>query len=303
MKNVYISVLTFNDNPVTWDCLESLEKLKKDNFNLSVVVVDNASIDKFYAKKEYTNFNLTILRNEKNLGFSGGQNKGIKFAIENGADFVNILNNDTIVDPNLITELLNGFNDNVAIVVPKIYFAKGHEYHKDRYKKDELGKVIWYAGGFVDWNNIFGKHRGVDEIDKGQYDTQKETELATGCCMVVSRQAIEKVGVFDDKFFLYYEDGDLCMRIKKAGFKIMFVPKGKLWHLNAASTGGSGSALQDYYISRNRMLFGFRYASLRVKLALFRESIKIFQSGRPWQKTGIKDFYLNKFGKGSYKNE
>ena len=300
MKNVYISMLTFNDNLVTWDCLDSLEKLKKDNINLFVIVVDNASADKFYAKKDYANFNLTILRNEENLGFSGGQNEGIKFAVENGADFVNILNNDTIVDSNLITELLKGFKDNVGVVVPKIYFAKGHEYHKDRYSKENLGKVIWYAGGFVDWDNIFGKHRGVDEVDKGQYDAQEETELATGCCMMLSREVIEKIGVFDDKFFLYYEDGDLCVRIKKAGFKIMFAPKGILWHINAAATGGSGSPLQDYYISRNRMLFGLRYASFQVKLALFRESIKILRSGRPWQKIGVKDFYLNKFGKGSY---
>src|SRR3989344_360711 len=108
------------------------------------------------------------------------------------------------------------------------------------------------------------------------------------------------VGMFDDKYFLYYEDADLSMRIKKKGFKIVYVPSSIIWHKNAGSAGGSGSMLQDYYITRNRLLFGFRYAPFRSKLALFRESLSLLFRGRQWQKCGVIDFYLGKLGRGSY---
>ena len=116
---------------------------------------------------------------------------------------------------------------------------------------------------------------------------------------MISREIFEKVGMFDENFFLYYEDADLSMRLKKQGFKIIYEPKAILWHKNAVATG-SGSPLQDYYITRNRLVFGFRYAKPRVKVALFRESLKILINGRKWQKTGVRDFYLRKLGSGSY---
>lgn len=301
MPKIFINLITFNDNVSTNECLESLEKLNKKAFELYVVVVDNGSKEKFEIDKEYKNFNLKILYSTKNLGFSGGQNFGIKYALGEMADYIVVLNNDVIADENLIIELLNSFNSlEVGVVCPKIYFAKGYEFHKDRYENKDLGKVFWYAGGLIDWKNVFGKHRGVDEIDKGQFDQREETEVATGCCMMVRRDVFEKTGLFNENFFLYYEDADLSMRILKQGFKIIYEPKAILWHKNAAATG-SGSPLQDYYITRNRLIFGFKYAKKRVKLALFRESLKILLNGRKWQKIGVRDFYLKKFNKGSYK--
>jgi len=300
MPKIFINLITFNDNVSTNECLESLEKLNKKGFELYVVVVDNCSKEKFEIDKEYKNFNLKILYSTKNLGFSGGQNLGIKYALGETADYIVVLNNDVITDENLIIELLSSFNSlEVGVVCPKIYFAKGYEFHKDRYENKDLGKVFWYAGGLIDWKNVFGTHRGVDEIDSGQFDQKEETQVATGCCMMVSREVFEKTGLFDENFFLYYEDADLSMRIKKKGFKIIYEPKAILWHKNAAATG-SGSPLQDYYITRNRLVFGFRYAKPRVKLALFKESFKILLNGRQWQKIGIRDFYLKKLGSGSY---
>lgn len=299
MPKVFISLITFNDDKSTRECLDSLEKLNKKNFELAVVVIDNASKEKFEAAKEYKNFDLKILTSSENLGFSGGQNLGIKYALDSDADFVLVLNNDVVVDENLIIELLNAFDESIGIVSPKIYFASGFEYHKDRYKENERSKVFWYAGGEIDWKNIIGKHRGVDEVDKGQYEVKQETEVGTGCCMLVKRKVLESVGIFDEKFFLYYEDADLSVRVRKKGFKILYVPKAVLWHKNAAATG-LGSSLQDYYITRNRLVFGFRYASARVKLALFKESLKLSLKGRKWQRIGVRDFYLRRFGKGSF---
>jgi GT2 family glycosyltransferase len=212
-----------------------------------------------------------------------------------------ILNNDTTVDPELFMSLckqLEEKEDTVA-TVPKIYFSIGQEFHKDRYGKKDLGKVLWYAGGKMDWKNLVGYHVGVDEVDNGQFDTVSETEFATGACVMIKMKVLEKSGVFDERYFLYYEDNDLCMRLKKYG-RILFVPDAVVWHDNAGSTGGSGSALQDYFISRNRLLFGMKYAPIRTKIALVKESLRHLVYGREWQKKGIRDFYLRKFGKGSY---
>lgn len=154
----------------------------------------------------------------------------------------------------------------------------------------------------MDWKNVLGRHRGVDEVDSGQFDTTEETDFATGCCMLFSSAGIQKIGLFDEKYFLYYEDSDLNERMKRRNFKILYAPKAVLWHKNAGSTGGSGSTLHDYYISRNRMLFGMRYAPWRSKFALFKESIRLLARGRVWQKAGIRDYYKGRFGKGSYRS-
>ncbi len=301
MNKVFVVILNYKGHKDTEDLLESLKMINKKSFYLNVVLVDNFPQDPIKLdEKKYKELNLKIIYNKVNLGFSGGNNVGIKYSLENGADYILILNNDTYVDKNFIEELLESFsNELVGVVVPKIYFAKGFEFH-DRYKKEDLGKVIWYAGGGIDWKNVLGFHRGVDEVDKGQYDLTEETELASGCCLMLKKEILEKVKGYNEDYFLYYEDADLSMRIKKLGSKIIYNPNAIIWHKNAQSSGGSGSNLQDYYISRNRMLFGLKYASLRAKIALIRESLRILVGGRKWQKIGIKDYYFNKLGKGSY---
>jgi len=310
MKHVVVSLLNYNGKKNTLDCLESLKNVKRDNFKLTIVVVDNASTDgslkeiqnaKF--KMQNHNLKVEIIGNKMNLGFSGGHNVTIRYGLENEADYVLILNNDTYVDENFLEELLKVAEEDskIGILIPKIYFAPGFEYHKDRYSKNEIGKVFWYAGGKMDWANVVGHHRGVDEVDEGQFDKTEETELATGCCMLIKKEVFKNVGLFDDKYFLYYEDSDLSIRAKSKGFKIVYVPNSIIWHKNARSAGGSGSKLQDYYITRSRLLFGFRYAPIRSKFALFRESLGILFRGRQWQKKGVLDFYKGTLGKGSFK--
>ncbi len=297
MQKVFVIILNFNGNKDTQECLESLGKVNlSKEITLNVVVVDNGS------KVQFKAGNVKVIRSEENLGFAEGNNVGIKYALKNGADYILILNNDTFVDKNFLEELLKvaDRDEKIGISVPKIYFAPGFEFHKNRYSNKDLGKVFWYAGGESDWKNVIGHHRGVDEVDHGQYDKIMETQFASGCCMFIKKAVFDKVGLFDNKYFLYYEDADLSIRAKKKGFKVIYVPKSIIWHKNAGSAGGSGSKLHDYYITRNRLLFGFRYAPLRSKLALFRESLRVMLSGRFWQKRGVLDFYLNRLGKGSF---
>ncbi len=303
MKNILISILNFNSRKETFNCLNSIKKIKTENFKISVLLINNGSKEKLTIKEDFINpIPLKLIENISNLGFAGGHNISFKYAIKNNFDYILILNNDVELNINFLKEMVSAIksDSDIGIVVPKIYFSPGFEYHKDRYVRDEIGRVFWYAGGKFDWNNIVGLHRGVDEVDIGQYNKREETDYATGCCMLLKTEALKKSGLFDEKYFLYYEDGDLSLRIKRCGYKIIYEPNAIVYHNNASSSGGSGSNLQDYYITRNRMMFGLKYAPLRAKFALIKESAKILTKGRNWQKKAIIDFYIKKFGKGSF---
>lgn len=302
MTKIFIIILNFNGWQNTIKCLSSIKKLNaQKNIKVEPLVVDNASSDDSVKEIKGKFPELLIIGNQINLGFTGGCNEGIRLALKNGADFVMLLNNDTIVHKDLVKNLLGTFeHDAVGAVVPKIYFEAGFEFHKNRYKDSEKGKVIWYAGGKMDWDNLIGKNIGVDQVDQGQFDVRMETDLATGCCFILRSDVLKNAGMLDDRYFLYYEDADFSERLKRAGYKIIYEPNAIVWHKNAESSGGSGSDLQDYYITRNRLLFGMSYAPMRTKFALFRESFNLIRIGRPWQKRGIRDFYLRRFGRGAF---
>lgn len=312
MLKVFVVILNWNRPKDTLECVESVRRLRVEGYKINVVIVDNAStdesVDKFNKLKGNSRhvtgrkYKLEVLKNEENLGFAGGNNVGIEYSLKHGADFVLILNNDTRVHPDLMVrfiEVAKRISD-FGAASPKIYFEKGFEFHKARYKKSDMGRILWYAGGEIDWDNVYGKTRGVDEVDKDLYNKIEDTDFATGTCMFISRKALEDVGLFDKKYFMYYEDTDLSVRIKKSAFKILYVPQAIVWH-KVAQSSGIGSELNDYFITRNRLLFGFRFARFRTKLALFRESLKLFLKGRKWQKIGVKDFYTGNFEKGSWR--
>src|SRR3990167_7036409 len=291
-----IVILNFNGLDDTLSCLDSVRKLKSDNIFLETIVVDNFSSDGSQEALPKIN-DIAVVQNQDNLGYAGGNNVGIKYAIRRRADAILILNNDTIVDQKLILNFVTVLTQG-DLISPKIYFAKGFEFHKSRYASKDLGKVIWSAGGEIDWANVLGKHLGVDDVDRGQFKVRKQITFATGACMLVRRGVFEKIGYFDEKYFLYLEDMDFCVRAKNAGFKIIFEPSAVLWHKNASSSGGSGSILQDYFITRNRLLFAFKFASIRTKFALFRQILGQIRS--PIKRKALADFLTFNFGKGSY---
>jgi len=301
MKKIAIVILHFANQRQTSECLTSVKKLDVHGLKVEAFIVNNSSReDLSRLKKNFHDF--IFLDPGKNLGYATGNNLGIREALGNKADFVFIVNNDTILEKDLLLELVKAadLNKKAGILGPKIYFAPGYEFHKERYKKEDQGKVIWYVGGVIDWQNIVASHRGVDEVDYGQYDTSLETDFVSGCAMFVKKEVFEKIGIFDERFFLYWEDVDFCQRAKRAGYKVVFIPQAKLWHANAGSSQ-VGGPLHDYYMTRNRLLFGMKFANFRTKLALLKQSWQILLQGRRWQKIGVRDFYLGKFGQGSLK--
>jgi len=304
MTQIAIIILNWNKPELTLDTVNSVLKINHRNFNYQIFLVDNGSSDdslNIFQKKFKDNIRVTIIRNDTNLGFVGGNNTAIKHILKQDFNAVLLLNNDVLVDPDFL-ENLNKNLSKYSLLAPKIYFAPGFEYHHDRYTKKEQGHVIWFAGGQIDWNNIYGSHIGVDEVDKGQRDQINNTvDFLTGCCLLVKREVFEKIGFLDNQFFMYLEDADFCQRAKINGFKIAYIPSSKIWHINSGSSKIGGD-LQTYFLTRNRLLFGFRYAKFRTKLALIKESfLQLINPKIPkWQKTGIIDFYTKKFGKGSW---
>jgi len=295
-----IIILHYLKKDLTSQCLESVKRLDKKGFELQTVVVNNSpEEDLLDAEKNFKE--VEFLETEKNLGFTGGNNLGIRYALKNQADFIMLLNNDTLIDQSALVQLIKvaSLIDQSGILGPKIYFAPGYEYHQEKYRPEDQGKVIWYAGGVIDWKNILASHRGVDEVDRGQYNRLMDTGFVSGCSMLVKKEVFEKIGLLDERYFLYLEDLDFCQRAKRGGFKILYVPEAKIWHFNAGSSE-VGGPLHDYFFTRNRMFFGMKYASARAKIALLRESVRLLRNGREWQKRGILDFYLRKFGRGTW---
>ena len=301
MVKVSVIILSWNRKNDTLETIKSLAKSNINNFFMEINVVDNGSIDGSCEELKKLGNKIRLIKNSENLGFAEGNNVGIRDALKRGFDYIALLNDDTFVDQNLIKNILLEHKkyQKAGAISPKIYFAKGFEFHK-KYKDSELGKVIWYAGGDIDWDNIYGSNHGVDEVDQGQLDKVRETDFATGCFVMYKAKALKEVGLYDKRFFAYMEDADHAQRLKKFGWKVLYSPKGWLWH-KVSQSSGIGSELNDYYLTRNRMIFGMSYAKMRTKFALFRESIKLFFNGRKWQKIGVRDFYLGRLGKGSWK--
>jgi hypothetical protein len=192
IPKIGVIVLSYNGKKDTLQTLESLLDSNIQGFRMEIVVVDNGSKDgTSEAIENKTIPNVKLIRNAKNLGFTGGNNVGIRYCLKRGYDYIALINNDTIVDENLIRNILREHQSNkeYGAISPKIYFAKGFEFHK-KYKESELGKVIWYAGGDIDWGNVYGSNHGVDEVDKGQFDKGDETPFFTGCFVMFKSHAL-----------------------------------------------------------------------------------------------------------------
>ena len=255
-----IITVSFNKKAVS-QLVESLTNQADKNFKLYIVDTSGNN-DSF---PELTS-SMKVLK-RSNEGYAYAVNEGIKEAMKDALDKFCVINDDTFVEENFTLTVLKSIKSHPSSLIGgKIYYAPEHEYHKDRYSKKEHGKVLWYAGGKVDWAHSQPKHLGVDEVDKKQFDKIEETEFITGCLMVFDKEVVESIGLLDESYFLYYEDADYCERAKLAGLKLIYDPSIKIWHLVSQSTDGSGSKLHQRYQRKNLVKFALKYAPCRTKL-------------------------------------
>ncbi|HKI79994.1 MAG TPA: glycosyltransferase family 2 protein [Ignavibacteriaceae bacterium] len=243
LPQVSIIILNWNGSQDTMECLKSLNNVTYRN--IEIIVVDNGSkeaelrlLEDFLKGKD-----VTFIKNKTNLGFTGGNNVGIKKALSNKADFILILNNDTMVSPGFIEPLLSVFNksENAGIVAPQI------NYYNNK-------KLIWSAGGKID------KMRGSgfaisDQYERENNKIEKSVGFVSGCCMLVKREVFEVIGIFDENYFAYVEDTDLCYRTIQDGFKIFVAGNSKIYHKVSRSTIKNLTQLPLYYVTRNRLYF------------------------------------------------
>lgn len=293
---VSIIILNWNGGKDTLECVESVEKITYPNYE--VVIVDNGSTDGSWEMLKSRFHGHTLMRMEENLGFTGGANAGIKKALASGAEYVLLLNNDTVVDTEFVGELVKvAEKDNgIGALCSKIYFY------------DRPG-TIQYAGAWFNAWLGWGRLRGYNQHDDGQFDVLEETERPTGCSMMVTKEFCEKVGLLDEEYFSYAEDMDWGMRAGKAGFKIMYVPVSRVWHKESKSTGGAVTAVSLYYSVRNILRyvdknsplpFGLRFlrylSILMINLSsLFSMRIpKTLGVRRIYQ--GFRDYFQGNFG-------
>lgn len=240
---ISIIIVNYNGWKDTIECLKSLEQVKYDLFE--VVLVDNASTDESVKElrkfKKKSNLKIKLLLENNNGGFAAGNNTGIKYALATDSQYFLMLNNDTLVDQNFLEELLLPFVDSeVGATIGQIYYAGNRQ-------------MIWYAGGNVNEKYMKPSHFRFNEVEQMHISEQKEVSFATGCCICCSRKCIEKVGLWDEIYFLYEEDVDLSIRIRRSGFKIIYNSDSIIFHKVSASTSKISGGAQ-YYQIRNRLL-------------------------------------------------
>jgi GT2 family glycosyltransferase len=256
--NLHAVVVSWNGREDTLACLASLGALP-------VVCVDNGSTDGSPAAIRERFPHVELLETGVNLGFAGGNNVGIRRALERGADWVLLLNNDATMDPGLPAALARAAaaRPDAGVLACKVLFA-------------DRPDTIWYAGGRFD--TLLGYHgrtTGFGRRDDGRYDDLRDVDRATGAAMAVSRDAIARAGLLDEELFAYVEDVDWGLRIRRAGLAVVFVPDARAWHRVSASTGGAASPTSLYYDTRNTIHVCERHRPLPRGLTGLRRTVVV----------------------------
>ncbi len=259
---VYIVILHYGKLEVTQKCIDSLAIHDKD-FEEIVLINNDGSITLSKSQFSTENKKLHIINNKKNLGFAAGVNIGITYALTQKAQGIFLLNNDTVIEDGFLKKLVAVFREDerIGIAGPAIAF------HKD-------GKMLYDLGGSV--NPLIGrtKHHEVETIP-GNYmkELPKIVTYVSGCCMLIKKEVFEKVGLFDEKFFLYSEDVDFSLRAKNAGFLSAVLPSVSVYH-ELSKSAGKTSSLSVYHQTKSGVIFGKKHC----KIFLFNVAFLFLQS-------------------------
>jgi GT2 family glycosyltransferase len=291
--NPVIGIVTvlFNSSEVIQDFFKSLEEQVYKDFIL--YVVDNKSTDNsLEIVKELSQkvgFKTHVIAEQKNGGIAKGNNIGIKMAIAEGCEYIVLSNNDILLFPDTIKNLYTGLiEEKAAIAAPKILFF-------------DSGK-IWYAGGRFSKLSGLTPHKGYGEEDNGQYDIRSLFIYSPTCFCLIHKSAIDKVGFFDENYFVYFDDSDFMFRAEKLGIKKIYIPESKLYHKVSSTTGGSFSDFSLRYTYRNLTYFALKQYNLLTCFGVFSFQIIHYFFRKKWnlnnhqrkivRKAYVEGFYL-----------
>jgi GT2 family glycosyltransferase len=290
--NLKVSIIILNWNGLsdTIECLESLKKLTYPNYE--IIVVDNGSRgnDADILDDRYKDV-IKLIRSDRNCGFAGGNNLAIKWVLKNSyCDYFLLLNNDTVVHQEFLTELIKvaAGDAQIGIAGPKTYI---HDF-------PDTIQLAWFE---VDMRIGKAYHIGSLSIDKSQYDDVKQVNYLQGSCLLIKQKVIQEVGLLDDSFFCYWEETDFCLRVSRAGYKIAYVPKAKIWHKKSGALKPwyksfigrdrcTISRYESYLMTRNNFWFMKKHATKRQHCTF----LLYFFTIRFWGITGLHLVYYRR---------
>ncbi|MDD2425873.1 MAG: glycosyltransferase family 2 protein [Bacteroidales bacterium] len=294
IPEISVIILNYNGLADTQELLESLFLNSKGNFE--VLLVDNGSDTGETTTLSQKFKDITIIRTGENLGFAGGNNRGI---IKARGRYILLLNNDTLIIDDSVNKMAAFMEKNPAIgaLSPRLLY-------------NDQERTLQYAGYTrLSLITLRNKCLGMGEADRGQYMEPSATAYTHGAAMMVRREVIEKSGVMEEDYFLYYEEMDWCERIKKAGYEIWYYPGSSVIHKESRSTGKE-SAAKSYYMTRNRLMFAERHRKGIVKIfaiiyllsvapaaGVYRSLAKGRRDNARAILFGVRDFLINRYGK------
>lgn len=253
MIKLAIILVNYNGLNDTLECIQSINNSKHENAEITIIVVDNNSRtnDIKVINKQYPD--VVTIQNEINMGFAGANNIGILHALKCNCEWIMLLNNDTVIDKNMIENMLKESKE-CPIVVPLML------YYSDPEK-------IWYAGGKISKFTGNNYHYKMNKYTNSVALKKINCTFATGCCMMIHRKIFKDVGFFNDSYFMYCEDTEFSIRLNLKKYKILFTPDAVLWHKISSSSGGSMSPFSIYYCTRNRLTYLREYKAYFSKFA------------------------------------
>jgi len=263
---VTIIVLNWNNAPDTLACLESIQQLRYPAYK--ILVVDNGSTDGSDQEIQQAYPDVEFLQTGSNLGYAEGNNAGIRHATQENPDYVFVLNNDTLLDPDMLTRLVQSAESDPKVVMtgPTMYCT-------------DPADILFAAGSFVDWSAGTINHRGMFQ-PAGKFSdlkTNNPVDFIVGCGVLVRTSFIREAGVLDPDYYLNYEDVEWGVRAVKRGYQVLHVPSAVMWHKISAKLGLASPA-NTYYMTRNALLFFWRYLSgwqrWRIILGIFARTIR-----------------------------
>lgn len=299
-KKVGIILVNYNGYEDTIECIESIKKSTYRNYK--IVIVDNDSPDgsgKLLNDKYSTDQDIVVLLNEENAGFSEGNNIGLKYVEKEKLEYILLLNNDTVVEPEFLYELIEGAK---KTNFEGLYSGK-ILYYFDKNK-------IWFAGGLYNYLKGTAVHEGVNEKDNDKYyDTMRKMEFICGCCIFMDIDVYRQLGKLSDEYFLYAEDLDYSLLAQKKNIPMYYIPDARIYHKVSASTSKI-STLSQYYMIRNRfhIIKKFHHGYKKISAYIFTmlwcvKRIVKHEFSIIVCKTAITDFITNNMGKKVEKNE